>query len=193
VATRSARRADTRDRIVATAAGLFYAEGIHAVGINRVVEASDVAKATLYEHFPSKEELVVACVERHAANWRDNIATPARARRGAPAQRIGHVFELLGRGFVDPAFRGCPFINTAAEYPGPDGSVAHAIVAHRLSVLSLFLELLAPVPPARRRQCADQLLLIYDGALVGAQHGHGTEIARTARRAAQRLVETAAG
>jgi AcrR family transcriptional regulator len=192
VATTSGRRGDTRERILATAAGLFYAEGIHAVGVNRIVESSDVAKATLYEHFSSKEALVVACVERHAVNWRDNIAAVVRARRGAPAQRVGYVFDLLGKGFVDPAFRGCPFINTAAEHPDPDGPVADAIVAHRLNVHRLFLELLAPLPAAHRRRCADQLVLIYDGALVGAQHGHGAEVARTARRAAQRLVRAAA-
>jgi len=185
------RRGDAKERIVSTAAALFYAEGIHAVGVDRVVDEAGVAKATLYQNFASKEDLVVACVERHAATWHDIIATAPRARRGTPVQRVGAVFDLLRRGFIDPAYRGCPFINTAAEYADPHGPVAIAIVAHRAQVRDLFLELLAPLSTGRRRECADQLVLIHDGALVGAQHGDGTKIAGTARRAAQRLVEAA--
>ncbi|MEO5901416.1 MAG: helix-turn-helix domain-containing protein [Ilumatobacteraceae bacterium] len=185
------RHGEARDRLVATAAGLFYAEGIHAVGVDRIVDAAGVAKATMYQHFTSKDELVVACVQLHAARWRDHVAVAARRRTGKPAERVAFVFDLLAKGFVDPAYRGCPFINTAAEYPEPDGSVAMTIAAHRLQVRALFVELLAPVAAARRRECADQLLLIYDGSLVGAQHGAGAKVGRTARRAARTLVEAA--
>jgi AcrR family transcriptional regulator len=190
--TTTRRRGDAKGRITATAAALFYAEGIHAVGVDRVVEVAGVAKATMYQQFASKEALVVACLELHAAGWRTNIATRARARSGTPAARVGHIFDLLRKGFVDPAYRGCPFINTAAEHPDADGPVATVITTHRAEVRDLFLELLAPLPAARRRDCADQLLLLFDGALVGAQHGDGAKIARAAKHAAQRLVESAA-
>ena len=98
------------------------------------------------------------------------------------------MFELLGNGLAQPEFRGCPFINTAAEYPDPDSRVASAIVAHRRQVHDLFIELLMPLPARRRRDCADQLVLVYDGALAGAQLDNGANVARMARRAAQRLV-----
>ena len=97
------------------------------------------------------------------------MADPVLALPGSAARRVGAVFERLGEAFATPGYRGCPFINAAAEYPGPDGPVAAAIAAHRAQVRGLFAELLAGVPAARRAALTDQLVLLYDGTMVGAQ------------------------
>src|SRR5579863_3787658 len=104
-----------------TASALFYAEGIHAVGVDRVAQEADVAKATLYQQFRSKEELVAACLRQRSAHWQRHLAEPIRARAGSPGDRVARVFDLLGRGLSAPEYRGCPFINAAAEYPGREG------------------------------------------------------------------------
>lgn len=184
-----ALRPGARERIVRAAGDLFYAEGIHAVGVDRVTAAAGVAKATLYQQFRSKDELVAACLQRRAEHWRASVADPVLALPGSAARRVGAVFERLGKAFAAPGYRGCPFINAAAEYPGPDGPVAAAIAAHRAQVRGLFAELLAGVPAARRAALTDQLVLLYDGTMVGAQLDHGPRAARRARAAARQLLE----
>jgi AcrR family transcriptional regulator len=184
-----ALRPGARERIVRAAGDLFYAEGIHAVGVDRVAGAAGVAKATLYQQFRSKDELVAACLQRRAEHWRASVADPVLALPGSAARRVGAVFERLGEAFATPGYRGCPFINAAAEYPGPDGPVAAAIAAHRAQVRGLFAELLAGVPPARRAALTDQLVLLYDGTMVGAQLDQGPRAARRARAAARQLLE----
>ena len=106
------------ERIVRAAGDLFYAEGIHAVGVDRVCAEAGVAKATLYQQFRSKDELVAACLRRRAEQWRASVAGPVLARPGSAARRTGAVFGRLGESFAAPGYRGCPFINAAAEYPG---------------------------------------------------------------------------
>ena len=184
-----ALRPGARERIVRAAGDLFYAEGIHAVGVDRVTAAAGVAKATMYQQFRSKDELVAACLQRRAEQWRASVADPVLALSGSAARRVGAVFERLGEAFAAPGYRGCPFINAAAEYPGPDGPVAAAIAAHRAQVRGLFAELLAGVPAARRAALTDQLVLLYDGTMVGAQLDQGPRAARRARAAARQLLE----
>ncbi len=184
-----ALRPGARERIVQAAGDLFYAEGIHAVGVDRVTAAAGVAKATLYQQFRSKDELVAACLQRRAEHWRASVADPVLALPGSAARRVGAVFERLGEAFATPGYRGCPFINAAAEYPGPDGPVAAAIAAHRAQVRGLFAELLAGVPAARRAALTDQMVLLYDGTMVGAQLDQCPRAARRARAAARQLLE----
>ncbi len=190
VATDVAEVPTARQRILVTATALFYAEGIRAVGVDRVIAESGVAKATLYQQFASKEELVVACLERRAEHWQRSIADPAVAVTGTVMQRVGAVFDRLGRALIAPGFRGCPFINAAAEYPDPTGPVGTAIAAHRANVRSLFAELVVDLPAVRRADLADGLVLVYDGAMVGAQLGDRRRVARAARRSARRLIES---
>ncbi len=178
-----------RDRILQAAADLFYGEGIHAVGVDRVTAESGVAKATLYQQFRSKDELVAACLQRRAEDWRHAVAEPVLAISGPAARRVGAVFERLGEAFAAPGYRGCPFINAAAEYPGRDGPVAAVIAAHRAQVRGLFADLLAAFPPARRAALTDQLVLLYDGTMVGAQLDQGPRAAQRAQAAARHLLE----
>jgi hypothetical protein len=102
---------------------------------------------------------------------------------------VGAVFEILGRAFATPDYRGCPFINAAAEYPGAEGPVAAVIAAHRAAVRDLFAQLLADLPATRRRELGDQLVLLYDGTMVGAQLDDGMQAAKRAQAAARRLLE----
>jgi len=185
------KRRATRERILDSAVALFYAEGIHAVGVDRVVAESCVAKATLYQQFGSKDALVAECLQRHADQWRRDVGEPALARTGSTVQRIGALFEHLAHQFAAPSFRGCPFINAAAEYPDRDGPVAAVIAAHRAEVHGVFSRLLGGLRPARRAELAEELVLLYDGAMVGAELDNGARAARIAKKAAQRLAQTA--
>jgi AcrR family transcriptional regulator len=184
------RQLSARERIMETASALFYAEGIHAVGVDRIAHESDVAKATLYQQFRSKEELVAACLRQRHADWRRHLAEPVRSRAGSPTVRVGRVFDLLGHGLASPDYRGCPFINAAAEYPGQDGPVAAAIQGHRAEVRRLFVDLLATLPSASRRsELVDELVLLYDGALISGELDWNARPQRTAKAAAMSLLK----
>jgi AcrR family transcriptional regulator len=173
-----------------SASALFYAEGIHAVGVDRVVQDSGVAKATLYQHFRSKEELVAACLRQRSADWRRHFAEPILLRSGSPAVRVARVFNALSRAVSEPGFRGCPFINAAAEFPGIDGPVEGVIQDHRAQVRQLFTDLLAPLPSmSQRRELVDQLVLLYDGTMISAQLDPKSKPQRSAKAAAARLLE----
>ena len=172
-----------------TASALFYAEGIHAVGVDRVVLDSGVAKATLYQHFRSKEELVAAYLQRRSDYWRRHFAEPILSRAGSPAARVAKVFDTLSRSVSIPGFRGCPFINAAAEYPEKDGPVAEVIQNHRAHVRQLFADVLTPLPTARRKELVDQLVLLYDGTMISAQLDWKPKPHRSAKAAAAHLLE----
>jgi AcrR family transcriptional regulator len=187
--TEMSERTSTRDRIMETASTLFYAEGIHAVGVDRVVLDSGVAKATLYQHFRSKEELVAACLQQRSDHWRRHFAEPILSKPGPPVIRVAKVFDTLSRSVSVPQFRGCPFINAAAEYPGQDGLVAGVIHSHRARVRRLFADLLAPLPTPRRKELIDQLVLLYDGTMISAQLDWKPKPHRSAKAAVERLLE----
>src|ERR1700722_306051 len=103
--THISEQKSARDRIMENASALFYAEGINAVGVDRIVQDSGVAKATLYQHFRSKEELVAACLRQRSADWRRHLAEPILLRPGSPGARVAKVFDALSRSVTTPEFR----------------------------------------------------------------------------------------
>src|SRR3954468_8327969 len=104
-----------RERLLAAADELFYAEGVHTVGIDRVIEHAGVAKASLYNAFGSKDELVRAYLRARHAATRERMTRELEARYATPAERLVGVFEVQGLSFTDPAFRGCAFVSAKAE------------------------------------------------------------------------------
>ncbi|PYC71676.1 TetR family transcriptional regulator [Streptomyces tateyamensis] len=164
-----------RDRVLDTATRLFYAEGIHAVGVDRIVTEAGVTRATFYRHFPSKEELVRSYVEHWDAGVRAQVAA---AFPGLTADRALELFVTrLGEEMCRPGFRGCPFINAAAEYPDAASPVAQAIAAHRAWLRALFVRVLAELGVGEPEQRAGMLMLLRDGAMVGAALGEPAVVA----------------
>lgn len=175
-----------RQRVLDTATRLFYAEGIHTVGVDRIVTEAGVTRATFYRHFPGKEELVRSYIQEWDAGIRAEVAAaPVDLTAGeflpVLVARLGQ--EMCGRGF-----RGCPFINAAAEYPDPANPVARAIAEHRSWFRALVARLLeeagVPEPAAR----ADILMLLRDGAMVGAALGDPAVVAERLAGAVAELV-----
>ncbi len=158
-ATRSAR-----ERILETAAELFYRDGIRAVGVDTIIARSGVAKMSLYRNFPSKDDLVCAWLEETRAQvWRWWNRVVSR-HPGDADEQLKALFRSLDRWCGDPGFRGCPFINTAVEY-GSAGHPGLAIVdAHRRDVLAFFARLAGEAGAADPARLAVQLLMVMDGA-----------------------------
>jgi AcrR family transcriptional regulator len=185
----SRRTEEARERLLAAANELFYAEGVHTVGIDRVIERAGVAKATLYSVFGSKDELIRAYLTRRHQGWRERIAKNLVIYE-TPRDRLLGVFDWLGEAFANPAFRGCAFMNACAE-DRPDGPAREPADAYRRSVRSLFRELAEEAGAVDPDNLAGQLALLYDGATVAAAMDRNPGAGGAARAMAATLVDGA--
>ena len=157
---------EARERLLRTASELFYAEGIHVVGVDRIVAAAGVTRATFYRHFPGKEDLVEAYLGVEDTNLRAAL-DGARAATDDPVELVGLLIEGIAEDVARHHTRGCPFINAAAEYPDADSGVRRAVDKHRAWFRGALEQVLtdAGVDDAVTR--AGQLVLLRDAALVG--------------------------
>ena len=154
-----------RQRILDAAAPLFYSEGIRAVSADRIIAAAGTTKVTFYRHFRTKEELVVAYLEAQSARIRD----AAQALSPDPCTGLLQLAEAMGAETCLPGFRGCPFINAAAEYPDAESPVRAVVHEHRRWLHAEVSARLARLGAADPDGLADQLLMLRDGAMV---HGY---------------------
>lgn len=173
-----------RERLLEVASRLFYAEGIHAVGVDRVIAGARVAKATLYAQFASKDELVAAYLARRSRTWEDTVVRRAAAFRPGSLAAALTPFDVLSEGAAAAGYRGCPFINAAAEFPEP-GPVAEQITAHRKRVRTTFSDLIGAGDDAA---LLDGLVALYDGVMVGTYLDHDQAVIQHARTAAAVLM-----
>ncbi|MFF5209220.1 TetR/AcrR family transcriptional regulator [Streptosporangium sp. NPDC000396] len=176
---------NARERLLVTAEELFYAEGIRAVGVERILSASGVGRASLYRHFPGKDDLVVAVLERRDQQWRAWLAERVAALGGGPL----NVFDALAERFARADFRGCAFINTIVETADPD-SAAHRVAAgHKERVTAYVAGLLAEDGHPDADELARELVLLADGAIVTALRERTTAPAHRARAVAAALLD----
>lgn len=157
-----------RDRLVEAATELFYAQGLRAVSVDKVIDRAGTTKVTFYRHFKSKDDLVVDYLERMAAQEREGIGAAVARGDGDVDAALRSVSETLGTMACSPGFRGCPFINAAAEYPDPGSPVRRAVLAHRewleATVTEAFRRAGHPDPLSAGRHW----VVLRDGAMVAA-------------------------
>ncbi|MFC0681258.1 TetR/AcrR family transcriptional regulator [Lysobacter korlensis] len=180
-----------RERLVETAERLFYAEGIRAVGVDRLLQESGVGRASFYRHFSGKDELVVEVLERRDQAWRAWLAERVVAHGGGPLA----VFDALEERFARADFRGCAFLNTMVESADP-ASAAHRVAAqHKRQVIAFLSDLLAPlgIDGQQAQSLAHRLMLLMDGAIVTAVREQSTQPAAHAREMAAVLIAGTAG
>ena len=161
----SERVSPARSRLLSTATRLFYAEGLHAVGIDRIVAEAQVTRATLYRHFPSKDDLLAGYLSAADQAIRDQI-TAIRARGGAPADVVRAVAESIADGIRSAGFRGCAFLNAAAEYPDPAHPVHKAVLAHREWFRETVTDLIARTGDGPAEPAARHFVMLRDGAMA---------------------------
>jgi len=180
-----------RDRLLSAADELFYAQGVHSVGIDRVLERAGVAKASLYSTFGSKEALVSAYLERRAAARQERIREHI-ARFSEPDRRILAVFEVLAEVVAEPSFRGCAFVNASAEEPEGETKVRVVCRSSRSWIRQLFSELSRELGAVDPERLSRALALLYDGVLVGASMERDPRTADDARAMVELLLATTA-
>ncbi|MFH8442490.1 TetR/AcrR family transcriptional regulator [Streptomyces sp. NPDC018026] len=156
---------EARARLLGTATRIFYAEGIHSVGIDRITAEAQVTRATLYRHFSGKEDLILAYLDQADRGIRAQI-TAARDSSPSAAGQVRAVARSIVDGIRSPGFRGCAFLNAVAEYPDPAHPVHRAVLAHRQWFLDTVTELLARVGDGDGVVAGRHLVMLRDGAMA---------------------------
>ncbi|WP_330254178.1 TetR/AcrR family transcriptional regulator [Nocardia sp. NBC_00565] len=182
-------KGSARERLLAAADDLFYREGVQSVGIDRIVREAGVAKASLYNLFGSKEELVQAYLDARHADTREQVER-ALTRFRTPRERLLGVFDAQGQLFTEPDFNGCAHIAASAEAQ-PGSPVECAADRYRQWVRTLFTDLAREAGVADYEDLARQLHLLYDGAGLSARMDRDPSAATTARAAAVALLDAA--
>ena len=180
-----------RDRLIDTALELFNRDGYRATGIDKILAQSGVAKMTLYNHFGSKDALILAALERRDARWRDWFRHAVERRAETPRGRLLAVFDALEEWFAQADFQGCMFMRAVSEYCDRDHPI-HAVAAEHQRLLLAELRDLATAAGAKRpAKLAREILLLVMGAIVATQVNGPVGAGNAAKKAAEVLIEEA--
>jgi AcrR family transcriptional regulator len=170
-----------RDRIVDTAYDLFSHHGVRAVGVDRIVAESGVAKMSLYRHFPSKDELVLTFLQEREQRWtKDWLGGEATRRGDTAAERMLAIFDVFGEWFANDDFEGCSFINVLLEFDEREHAVRQATAKHLRTIRAFLRELAAEAGAVDPEALAHQWHILMKGSIVAAAEGD-REAARRAK------------
>ena len=185
---RPAKRSEARERLLATASGLFYAEGINKVGVDRIVSASNVTLATFYRHFPGKQDLVVAYLSAaHELEAQRMGEHTERATGRALVRAVGDdIAGMIGR----PGFRGCAFINAAAEFEDPDDPVRRVVSAHRQWYYERLRHAFADAGHPEPGNPARHFVMMRDGAMTAGYIDSPASVRQTFTRGVEGLLRS---
>lgn len=173
--------ANVRQRILETAARLFYQQGYPLTGINQLIAEAEVAKASLYQHFRTKDDILLAYLQEASQQWFQQV-TEAIATGATPKAQVLAVFDMLHDFLVRENFRGCNFQNALLQLPPEETQVRAFIQEHKVRIGRVFQELLAD------NALAEEMTLLFEGALISSQIAGNQTPAVTARRLAERLL-----
>ena len=155
-----------RERLIATASRLFYEQGYNRTGINQILQESGVAKASMYDHFRSKEEICVAYLQQMDEQFVHNLSQ-FTAQRVQGVNRVLAVFDFLEEFYNAENFRGCWCLNTMAEIPLEDERIKLEIRKQKQSLREMIQKLVTEnIDTEEKEQLSDQLYLLYEGALM---------------------------
>lgn len=161
----SGRPSEARSRLLGTASRIFYAEGLHSVGVDRIITEADTTRATFYRHFPGKEDLVVAYLAEADRMLRERFAHTSENSASATAA-LRAVAADIAADIRRDRFRGCAFLNAAAEYPEPANPVHRQVMAHRQWFLEAVTELFGQIGDGPAGPAGRHFVMLRDGAMV---------------------------
>jgi AcrR family transcriptional regulator len=182
---------EVRERLVTAAYELFARNGVQAVGVDAIIERSGVARQTLYRHFGSKQELVLAFLERREEVWTYGwLAAEVRRRERAPRRRLLAIFDVFDQWFRSPEFEGCSFINVMLEHPDPAHPLHQAAAEYLARIRSFLEDLAAEAGIADPASFAREWHILMKGSIVAAGEGD-LDAARRAQRIGRVLLTQA--
>jgi AcrR family transcriptional regulator len=161
----TARPSEARSRLLGTASRIFYAEGLHSVGVDRIITETGTTRATFYRHFPGKEDLIVSYLEEADRMLRARCAA-AQEGAGSAEDAVRAIAADIAGDIRRAGFRGCAFLNAAAEYPDPAHPVHRRILEHREWFLGAVTDLLGRVGDGPGGPAGRHFVMLRDGAMV---------------------------
>lgn len=177
--------ADARERLLNAAYELFAHNGVQATGVDAIIERSGVARQTMYRHFGSKQELVLAFLERRERRWtRGWLQAETRRRSEDPRERLLTIFDVFDEWFRAPGFEGCSFINVMLEHPDEDHPLHRACATYLAGIRGFLEELARHAGIADAESFAHQWHILMKGSIVAAGEGD-----RDAALRAQRIAK----
>jgi len=184
--------ASTREKLLDTATNLFYTYGIHAVGLDRILKDVGVTKTTFYNHFDSKDQLTCEVLKRrHVWETQKFMQAVDEIGQGRARETLLALFDVLHMWFTDPDFRGCQFINAAAEFPLRNDPVHQEAASHKVATRKMLRETAARAGVAEPDMLGDQIMVLFEGAITLRQVVGDDQAAAIARNVAERLVDGA--
>lgn len=185
------RKSLARDRIFATAKDLFYRHGIRAIGVDTIVEVSGIAKTSLYRWFSTKDDLIAAFLQdENREFWHHWDLVSARYGGRPQAELVAHV-DWISSYVRGPKFRGCPFLNFAAEFPNVDHPARKVCEANKSQMRRRLFDLAKAANLSEPEELADGLVLLIEGAFANSQVLGKAGPAQTLAKAAKALIEAA--
>jgi len=185
------RASSKRDQLINTAIDLFAEQGFHATGIDTILEKSGVAKRTMYLHFRSKEELILAALRQFDGLFRNGFMRRVESAANSPKGQLLAMFDVAERWFARKKFYGCMFINAAGEYSDGDTPIRQACKDFKGMMKEYMRVLCKKAGAAHPETLAEELALLFEGAIVTAQISRKPKAAQVAKRAAQVLLDHA--
>lgn len=177
-----------RDELIEKAMRLFNRHGYHACGVDRIMEETGIAKTTLYRHFATKEDLIVAALARIDEAAREELRAFVEAASDDPRERLLATFDQLALWLEDGEFKCCPFVAAAAEYGDAKDPVFQQVRLHKRLALAYLEELVRAARLPEPKLLARQLAMLHEGATVYAQVLGVAGAADMAKRAAAKLI-----
>ncbi len=181
-----------KQHLLETALKLFYQEGFHSTGIDKILAESGVAKMTLYKHFPSKDDLIRAVLEERHRQFRDWFVEEVEKRADTPLKKLETIFEVLEAWIQGDDFRGCMFINAAAEFSPKDEAIAQVAADHKAQMCEYFSGLAEEAGFQEPATLGYQLSLLVEGAIVMGHVCGDREAAKKAGDTALLLLQSSA-
>jgi AcrR family transcriptional regulator len=182
---------NTDKKILEAAARLFYRQGYHMTGVNQVIAEADVAKASFYCHFSSKEDLCVAYLNGRHQDWFSQLQKEVEEKEDARERLLG-LFTFLERWLPDSDFRGCAFLNISSEFPSPGSRVRLLVVSHKNALQDYIKQLVGGLDISANENDADSLVntiyLLFEGAINKGQVYRSTEFIQSTLEAVRRLI-----
>ncbi|MFE0531234.1 TetR/AcrR family transcriptional regulator [Micromonospora parva] len=173
-----ARPSEARLRLLRTATRIFYTEGIHSVGVDRIIAEAKVTRATFYRHFPSKDDLILAYL-REVQQMERGMVDEALAANRSPVDPLLAIAGSIAQNIKSPGFRGCAFLNAAAEYPDANHPVHQELMAHRQWFLDTITMLMAQVDKETADPAARHFVMLRDGAMAAGCLADPTMVSET--------------
>lgn len=186
-ATPEVKRSEPRERLLRTASGLFYAKGIRAVGVEEVLAEAGVTRATLYRHFGGKDDLIATYLRTAHQGMVEQLESALGDQ--TPEDQIRSVARLIGEQIQSAGFRGCAFLNAAAEYPDKESPAHQAVLEHRAWFLETMTHLFDEAGAPEPTPAAQHFVMLRDGAMAAGCFSEPQEVAAVLFRGVDRMLK----